>query len=282
MDLLVGERAEVIAARAFTPRDADAIAAECLERLGKAQAKLRLFEEAAGSFESAARLFADPKVNDPSAALRLAWNLSGVYEAQGNPTAAIRHLNVFLRLKPITTEPYERLARLLRAARRGDEVIPLLGRFVDADRKNVAIQVVLAEELARDPGSQREADRLFRELLAASNDPKLVAVVVRSHAGEGRPGEIIATLDQAFGVLKEDRKEEKPLTAAEVAARAFAAERVRVIADILRVNAKTSAAVLRAGTADLQNGTKRNHQVYYFLGQLAARHGELALAALPV
>ena len=113
VDLLVGERAEVIAARAFTPRDADAIAAECLERLGKAQAKLRLFEEAAGSFESAARLFADPKVNDPSAALRLAWNLSGVYEAQGNPTAAIRHLNVFLRLKPITTEPYERLARLL-------------------------------------------------------------------------------------------------------------------------------------------------------------------------
>ena len=80
--------------------------------------------------------------------------------------------------------------------------------------------------------------------------------------------------------MKEDRKEEKPLTAAEVAARAFAAERVRVIADILRVNAKTSAAVLRAGAADLQNGTKRNHQVYYFLGQLAARHEELALAAL--
>ena len=75
----------VIAARAFTPKDADAIAAECLERLGKAQAKLRLFEEAAASFESAAKLYADPKVNDPSAALRLAWNLSGVYQAGGTP-----------------------------------------------------------------------------------------------------------------------------------------------------------------------------------------------------
>lgn len=280
VELLVDERAKVIAARAFTPGDVDAIAAECLERLGTAQTKLRLFKEAAGSFEAAAKLYADPKVNDSSAALRLAWNLSGVYQEKGESAAALKHLNTFLRLKPISTTPYERLAKLLRAAHREDEVVPLLERFVDADRKNLAIQVVLAEELARDPGSQRKADRLFGEVLTASNDPKLVAVVVRSHAGEGRAGEIITLLDQAFGVLKDDRKEEKPLTSALVAARAFAAERVRVVGDILRADAKVSTAVLRAGAADLQNGTKRNHQVYYFLGQLAARHEELALAAL--
>ena len=81
-------------------------------------------------------------------------------------------------------------------------------------------------------------------------------------------------------MLKDDQKDEKPLTAALVAARAFAAERVRVIGDILRADAQVSVSVLRAGAADLQNGTKRNHQVYYFLGQLAARHEELALAAL--
>lgn len=280
VDLLVDQRADVIAARAFTPKDADTAAAECLEHLGKIQIQQRRYADAATAFESAAKLFADPKVNDPSATARLAWNLSGVYQAKGEPAVALRHLNVFLKLKPIAVEPYERLAKLLRAAGRGDEVGPLLRRFVEADPKNLTIQAVLAAELARDPATLREADGLFRDLLARNNDPKIVETIIRAYLEQSRPGEIIVELDRAFGVLKEDKKNEKPVTAESVAARAFAMERVRVLGDILRADARASTTVLRAGAADLQNGTKRNYQVYYFLGQLAARHDELGLAAL--
>jgi len=134
--LLVEQRADVIAARAFTPRDADTAAAECLERLGKVRTSQRRFADAATAYESAAKLFANPKVDDPSAAARLAWNLSGVYQAGGEPATALKQLNVFLRLKPIAVEPYERLAKLLRAAGRDDEVATLLRRFAEADPNN--------------------------------------------------------------------------------------------------------------------------------------------------
>ena len=164
--------------------------------------------------------------------------------------------------------------------RGGDEVVPFR-RFVDADAKNLTVKVILAAELAREPATLREADALFTELMAASNDSKIIEVVVRSHLEQSRPGQIIADLDRAFGVLKkDDKKDEKPITTESVAAKAFAAEKVRVIGDLLRADAEASKQVLRAGAADLQAGTKRDYHLYYFLGQLAARHGEPGLAAL--
>ena len=53
-----------------------------------------------------------------------------------------------------------------------------------------------------------------------------------------------------------------------------------MIGDILRNDADASLAVLRAAADGLHSGTKRTYQVYYFIGQLAARHGELGLAGL--
>ena len=278
VELLVDQRKEVIKARAFTPKEADTAAAECLERLGKVHVKCRRFDAAASAFEDAARLFAGPLVEDPSAAARLAWNLSGVYQARGDAPTALKHLDRFLKLRPIASEPYERLAALLRDAGRGDEVVALLRRFAAVDSKNLPLRAVLAAELARDPAARREADVLFREVMAVSNDPVVVGVVVRSHLEQARPREIVAELDRAFEHLREDR--EKPLTAESVAAREFARERISVIGDILRGNGRGAIAVLRAGAGDLESGTKRNYQLYFFLGQLAARHDELALAAL--
>ena len=122
VELLVEKRKEVLAAGAFTPKEIDTAAAECQERLGKVLTKQRKFEDAAIAFEAAAKLFADPRINDPSAAARLAWNLSGVYQSKGEPATALKHLNVFLKLKPIAPEPYARLAKLLPEAGRADEV----------------------------------------------------------------------------------------------------------------------------------------------------------------
>lgn len=280
VELLVEQRRDVIKARAFTPKEADTAAAECLERLGKVHVKRRRFDAAASAFEDAARLFGGPLVEDPSAAARLAWNLSGVYQARGDAPTALKHLDRFLKLRPIAPEPYERLAALLRDAGRGDEVVALLRRFAAGDAKNLPLRAVLAAELAREPAARPEADALFGEVMAASNDPVVVGVVVRSHLEQSRPREIVAELDRAFEHLREDRKDDKPLTAESVAAREFAREKIRVIGDILRGDNRAAVAVLRAGAGDLESGTKRNHQLYYFLGQLAARHDELALAAL--
>jgi len=281
VEWLTDKRKLVIAAGAFSPRGADTAAAECLERLGKVQTKLRKFDDATASFTAAAKLYADPlKGNDSNSAMLLAWHLSGVLQARGDPDAALKQLEQFLKLRPVSPDPYIRLAKLLRESGREADVARLLRKFLAADPKNLPLQAVLAAELARDPFTRAEADVAFKLLTTTTNDPKVIEVIVRSHIENRRPREIIEELDRAFAVLKDKEKSDKPVDPAElVAARAFAAEKARVIGGVLREDREAVIAMLGAAAADAQSGTKRTHGVHYFLGQLAARHQELGTAA---
>jgi tetratricopeptide (TPR) repeat protein len=280
---LTDRRKEVVAAGAFTPREADTAAAECHERLGRVLTARGQFGPAADAFAAAATLYADPlRANDPAAAARLGWNLSGVLQAKGDPAAALAKLEPFLKLKPASPDPYVRLAKLLREAGRDADAVPALRRLAAADPKNLPLRAVLAAELARDPFTRGEGDALFRELGKETNDPKVVGVAVRSHLETGRPREVIADLDRAFLVLKdpEDRSEPRPAdTPEKAAARAFAGEKARVIGEVLRADREAAVALLGAAADDVRAGTKRTHGVHYFLAQLAARHRHLELAA---
>lgn len=281
--LLVDNRKAVILAAAFTPREADTAAAECLERLGKVQTKRGKYNDAATSFAAAAKLFADPQAaNDPEAAVRLSWNLSGVFQAKGEPATALQHLEAFLKHRPVATEPYARLAKLLRDTGRDTDVIPLLQSYVKADPANLPLQTVLAAEMARESDTRRLADDLFAKVTAATNDPKVLDIVLRSHLETERPREIVAELDRAFTLLdnKSGRTDPKPADTPVVAkAKAFAAEKAQVIGEFLKSNPAAAEAVLAAAAADVRAGVKRVHQTHYFLGQIAARHRKLELAA---
>jgi tetratricopeptide (TPR) repeat protein len=282
-ELVRDKRAEVVAARAFTPKEADAEAAECLERLGRVLVKRSKFDEAAEAFTDAAKLFADPKkVNDPAAAARLAWNLSGALEGKGDRAAALRRLEEFLALKPRAAEPYQRLARLLRALGRGEEVVPKLQAYAGNDKLNRPLAAVLAAEMARDPFTRGDADELFAAITGATADPAVVAVVLHSHLDTGRPVEVIKEIDRAFAALEKDKKDQEKLVPPEEAAakRAFAAEKARAIAEALEKEPRGVEAVLRAAGDDLRAGNKRAHGTYHFLGSLAARHRRLDLAVL--
>jgi tetratricopeptide (TPR) repeat protein len=282
VELLVDKRAAVIAASAFTPKEADTEAADCLEQLGRVLVKRARFEAAAEAFESAARLYGDPKkVNDPASAARLSWNLAGALEAKGDPVAALKHLEQFLKLQPRAAEPYRRYANLLRAAGRGDDVVRLLQQCADRDKTNHPLAAVLAAEIARDPNTRGSADAMFVTLTSATAAPEVIAVVVRSHLENRRPVEIIKDLDRAFVVLKDDPKAPKePDTPARTQAKAFAGEKARAYADALENEPDGVAALLRAAGDDLRAGAKRTSGTYYFLGSLAARHRKLELAAL--
>lgn len=282
VELLVDKRADVIEARAFTPKEADAEAADCLERIGRVLVKRSKFDAAAEAFESAAKLYRDPtRANDPAGAARLAWNLSGALEAKGAPAAALKQLEQFLKLKPQAAEPYRRYARLLRAANREDDVVTQLQEYLDRDEKNRPLAAVLAAEIARDPSSRHVADARFVLLTKDAAEPEVIAVVVRSHLENRRPIEIIKDVDRAFAVLKDDPKGPKePDTPEKAARKARAGEKARAYADALEKEPDGVAAVLRAAGDDLRAGMKRAHGTYYFLGSLAARYHKLELAAL--
>jgi tetratricopeptide (TPR) repeat protein len=282
VELVYDGRADVVAALAFTPKEADSEAAECLERLGQVLVKRGKFDAAADAFAKAAKLFADPKkVNDPAGAARLAWNLSGALEGKGDHAAALQQLEAFLKLKPRSPEPYRRLADLLRALGRADAIVSKLQDYAEADKLNRPLAAVLAAEMARHAVTRPDADELFAAITGATADPVVMAVVVRSHLDTGRPVEIIKELDRSFAALEKESEEKKPEAPEAAAARkAFAAEKARAVADALEHDPRGVESLLRAAGDDLKAGNKRAHGTYHFLGSLAARHRQLELAVL--
>lgn len=284
VDLLTVKRAVVVASAAFTPKEADAEAADCLERLGKVRVKREKFDAAVEAFDAAAKLYADKKVNDPAAAARLAWNLSGVLQAKDEPAEALKHLEQFLKLQPRTGVPYERLAKLLRAAGRTDDIAPELRKYASRDKQNAALAAVLAAELARSTLTRAEADEMFAKLTNKTVkvvDPEVIAIITRSHFDNDRPVEIIKDLDRAFALLKEEPKAPKvPDTVEAADEKARAGEKARAYADAIATRPGDVQTLLRAAAADLRSGNKRVHSTYFFLGALAAKHDELKLAAL--
>jgi len=268
--LLTENRKAVLATRAFTPKDLDADAADTFERLGKVLVKAGKADAAVAAFAAAHARYADPLgANDAAAAARLDWNLSAALAAKGNAAAALTHLEAFLKLRPQAVEPYERLASLV--AQVGSGAATALQKYVVREPKNLPLLAVFAAELARDPETRPKAEAYFVQLSAATNDPKIVKVLIRSWVETGQPRQVVAELDRAYLALKDDGPGE---------ARAFAAEKARVVADLLRADPDWANAVLGAAADDLRGGTKRTHQTWHVLGLLAARNKKLDFAVV--
>ncbi|HJZ54109.1 MAG TPA: tetratricopeptide repeat protein [Gemmataceae bacterium] len=269
---LLGEnRKAVLASGLYTPQEIDAELADTHERLGRVLVKQAKFEPAATAFTTAHDLYADPdRANDPHSAARLDWNLSGVYAAKGEPATALKHLESFLKLRPQAVEPYERLVALLRQTGQDGQIVGTLRRYAERDPKNLPLLAILAAELARDPATRAEAD--FASLSEATNDQAVVRVVVRSHVETNQPRLILDELDAAYKAVADEKLGP--------ARRTFAAEKARVIGDILKAEPEWSSAVFRVAAEDLRSGTRRTHQTWHLLGLLATRHRKLEFAVL--
>jgi tetratricopeptide (TPR) repeat protein len=276
-DVLILQRKRLVVPGGYTATEADGVLADCHERIGKALVARKQSEPAVASFRAAHALYADPKrLGDHAAAARLDWNLSAALAASGDTTAALRHLDAFLKLRPQSVEPYERLADLLRQANRAADVVTLLRGHGAVDPQNLAVQAVLAAELARVPGARPSADEVFTQLGTQTNDARILGVVIRSHVQSGRPQLVLADLDRCYQTLK-DREEGG---SARVADRDFAAARARALGELLRNEPGWANAVITAGADDIGAGRKHEYGTTHVLGVLAARHGRLDLAVV--
>ena len=264
---LIESRKALVFSGKFTPKELDAEHASLLERLGKVLAKQTKYEAATEAYRAAFKL-----EQDEHAAARLNWHLSGVLAGKGDRPAALAHLEGFIKHGPRSLEPFERLAGLLRDMDRGAEVVTKLQQCLARAPQNLHLTAVLAAELARDAGSRGRADTLFAQVSAATNDPKIVRFILRSHLETGRAALVVAAIDQGYAATKGD----DPATAA---ARQFTADKLKVIADVLRAEPDWAHAVVRAAHDDLRAGVKRLSQTWHVVGVLSAHHRKLDFAA---
>lgn len=250
--------------------DLDRERAELHERLGTALTARKQFADAATAFERAAALYSE-KANDPAAAARLNWNLSGTLTEKGDDAAALGHLNKFLALKPSGTAPYERLVELLRKLGRENDVAPALARLADGQPANPGIAWVQAYALGRtDPAS---ADRRFRDLLARTADPAAHRLAVRHHRETNRFGELLALVDALLKAAKAapaNGGDDSPSDLAAVA-------RARAITAAVKAD-RDAAALLVRHLPNITPARTAGPQTWEFLAALAERDGKLDAA----
>src|SRR5262249_58204022 len=108
--------------------------------------------------------------------------------------------------------------------------------------------------VARGPERRLPPAALLPTRSAKPTAPAVVEVILRSHLDTERPREVVAELDWAFALLEEKpgRTEPKPADSPEAAkAKAFAAEKARVVGEILKADPVAAEASLRAAVPHL-------------------------------
>jgi tetratricopeptide (TPR) repeat protein len=249
-----------------------------LEQLGGVLTREKKFAEATAAYKEAHRGFADPALgNDPAAAARLDWNLSGVLADEGKVDDALARLEKFLALKPSGPAAYERYADLLRRLGRSDAVPAGLARLADANPKNRSIRWVLAAELGRtDPAA---GARQFQELLddPRTIEPEFFRRLVRFDKGHDRAGHLLTTADQLFRAAHGGRADGEIPADAPPADRG-ATERARAFTATVRAEPGLASVLVRQLADDAGRGVTRQTDTWQLAAGLAERDGQLAAA----
>ncbi len=218
------------------------------EQLGHVHTELQQFREAIAAYEQAATLFA----NEPNAAARLNWNLSGVYATANEPAKAIAALESFLKFKPKNVAPYRRYAELLRKTHRGTEAT--LSSLAEHNPSIPAIRWVATAELAR--RDFPSAHVRFLELLSTTTEDAFFVLLVDTYREQNRAAELLAVAEELF-----------PIVGARTVVPASQSDRQQAFANALGKDLSLAAALLQA----THNARPRSSQLWELLGWLAER-----------
>jgi tetratricopeptide (TPR) repeat protein len=236
--------------------------AELLEKLAERCLSLKQFDEAIRSYEAAGKIWAALKQTMQVA--RLQWNLSKVFEGQEKYAEAIAALAKFVNLGPNGTEPYQRLAELLRKLNRAEEIVGTLAQLQARYPKIEAIRWVLAAEtMAQNPAA---GHREFEKLLDQKPSTKMLEVLVQAYT-KNRQAQllinIVRGLDQSQ-LTPDDDDKPKPLTPEQRAK----AELLRQLTAAIKANSEASRELL-----NLDFSIPLKGDTLHFVQELAEQEG---------
>jgi len=247
------------------------------ERIGRARAARGDYTGAVTAYREAHKRFADPAgANEPAAAARLDWNLSGVLTAEGKPEAALVHLERFLALKPSGIEPYERYSDLMHRTGQSQLVATALRRSAETNAKNPRIRWVLASEVGRtDPEA---AETLFREIARTTNDPEFFRRFVRFEKDAGHMEGLLNFADETYTAARGGRTADDEPDAEKPAGSATAIARARSLTAAIKAAPDLAAVLVRQAASDLQANANRHADTWEVVAFLAERDGQLDAA----
>lgn len=248
--------------------------ADALERLGEACLRNRKLADAEAAFtESGKLLSARADSHDAARIGRLHWHQAQVLAARNEPARALDQLRLALRQRPGSVEPYRLFVKLLQQLDRPRELAAEFEVLARADRKNVQLQLLLAEQYA-DAGRLAELQPLFAALLEAGPKVELYRDWFRHYQKNNRFDLVLRTLDERLAVASDKNKPEEERDQANAHARTMFA--------VLRNNPALIRALLPLAWdqrwREFREKRNLDYRTYEALGRLAARAGDLPAA----
>lgn len=185
------EHPDLIEERARVPHEAVLMrASETYEKIGLLYRKAKQYDRAIAAFKKAAE-------RAPEHAGPFYYGMAQVAQEAGDSAQALAHLDEYLRGAPLSVEPYEMKADLLRRTKQADKIVPWLEELTQRDKFNTALQGLLAREYAG-AGQSQKAEALFTKLIDDSPSAELYRGLFRLYQAEGPTGmaRVLAMLDK--------------------------------------------------------------------------------------
>jgi tetratricopeptide (TPR) repeat protein len=231
-------------------------AADVYEHIGRIWLQARQPERAVAAFRHAQAAY-------PAEAARLGYNLAQVYAEQGKAAQALAALDAYLALRPPDRGPYELKIRLLDKLGRKDEIVPWLKQASVADKRNVGLALLYAQECRR-ADQPKEAERVYLSLAEQSPSAEVyrgLFLLYRETPALGA-GQALALLDRT---LKQARRQGKGQ------AGSLAPAQARAMLEAIRQDADLANSLLRAASEETELG----HDTLYLMAVLADRGKQL-------
>jgi len=264
------KRDQLLYGNGLLREELEANLARAYEHLGRARLKTKEYDRAVAAFRSARDTLL--KSDDPQArheAVRINWNLSELFAAQGQWAQALEALDAYLEHSPAEIEPFEKKVELLRKLGRDRDVVPALRRYAGREEFNIRLQLLLAQELARDEHTRREAEQIYRGLMVKHVKPEIYRGLFRLYRDEDRMSGAIDLLDDAVKIVFAKEGEYKPEE------QEAAAERYRAMLAALRTEGRVVSSAIEEASAELNRGKVRDAGTWSALAFLAARARKL-------
>jgi tetratricopeptide (TPR) repeat protein len=254
--------AHLIEVGALTAKEAEERLADAYERAGQLHLKRRDFPKAIDAFQKAQR-------KDADRARRLDYFVALVLTEQGRLDRALKPLDSYLATQPHGTEAYELKIRILVGLQRGKEVVPALRQHATRDPHNLALQLLLAQQLAKE-GQTVEAEQRFLAVANESPSPEVYRGLFQLYFSRtGGMADAIQQLDRSLSrAVGRDGERGDVIEAA----------KARAMLVVLREDPALVKAILPIAERELKERRARSHETWRFLAVLAARTRQLEAA----
>jgi tetratricopeptide (TPR) repeat protein len=267
-------RAEFEKTEYVSAEDYRHLRADTLERIGQACSHTKRLAEAKQAFTEAYKIYQE-RPDDPlerAHAARIHFRLAEALSNSNEPVPAMEHLQYYLKLRPVSMQPYQLLISVLKQMDNEREIVPALLRYWEQDRTNVNLQLLLADQYLAER-RYAEAKELYLKLVEREPKVEYYRGLYKVYFAQNDTSKALEQLDKHMEVLDDPKQTED--------ARANAGRHAKAIMAALREDVQMIKALLPLALAEtLQKHRKSlRYRTFHQLAGLATLVDDLDAAA---